>query len=116
MLTGDELPDDLYSALRVVAEHAMARIGEADKMQQAGRNTARDIGGIFNRSNGVVLTGQEQSRAFNPIEVFQQWVPGRFGRVASGDCSPEAPTDPDMRIFRIRLLGPRLRYVAGEWM
>ena len=36
------------------------------------------------------------------------------GRVASGDCSPEAPTDPDVRIFRIRLFGPRLRYVTGE--
>jgi hypothetical protein len=45
------------------------------------------------------------------------WGSGSIrGRVASGDCSPEAPTDPDMRIFRIRLLGPRLRYVAGEWM
>jgi hypothetical protein len=38
------------------------------------------------------------------------------GRVASGDCSPEAPTDPDMRIFRIRLFGSRLRYVTGEEM
>ena len=46
----------------------MASIGEA----RTGRNAARDIGGIFNRSNGVVLTGQEQSRAFNPIDVFQQ--------------------------------------------
>jgi hypothetical protein len=38
------------------------------------------------------------------------------GRVASGDCSPEAPTDPDMQIFRIRLFGSRFRYatVAGR--
>jgi hypothetical protein len=36
------------------------------------------------------------------------------GRVASGDCSPEAPTDPDMQIFRIRLFGSRLRYVMAE--
>ena len=27
---------------------------------------------------------------------------------------PEAPTDPDVRISRIRLFGPRLRYVTGE--
>jgi hypothetical protein len=25
-------------------------------------------------------------------------------------------TDPDVQIFRIRLFGPRLRYVAGERM
>jgi hypothetical protein len=33
------------------------------------------------------------------------------GRVASGDCSPEAPRDPDVQIARIRLFGPWLRYV-----
>ena len=38
------------------------------------------------------------------------------GRVASGDCAPEAPADPDMRDYRIRLFGSRLRYVAGEKM
>jgi hypothetical protein len=27
---------------------------------------------------------------------------------------PEAPTDPDVRNSRIRLFGPRLRYVTGE--
>jgi hypothetical protein len=27
---------------------------------------------------------------------------------------PEAPTDPDVRISRIRLFGSRLRYVTGE--
>ncbi len=27
---------------------------------------------------------------------------------------PEAPTDPDVRISRIRLFGPRFRYVTGE--
>ena len=26
------------------------------------------------------------------------------GRVAQGDCSPRAPTDPDLRISRIRLV------------
>ena len=36
----------------------------------------------------------------------------RSGRL--GDCSSEAPTDPDVRISRIRLFGPRLRYVTGE--
>ena len=33
-----------------------------------------------------------------------------MGRVASG-LLPEAPTDPDVRNSRIRLFGPRLRYV-----
>ena len=37
-----------------------------------------------------------------------------IGRVAPRDCSPEAPTDPDMRISRIRLFGPRLCYVTVE--
>ena len=36
------------------------------------------------------------------------------GRVAPGNCSPEAPTDPDVQISRIRLFGPRLRYVMVE--
>jgi hypothetical protein len=34
------------------------------------------------------------------------------GWVASGDCSPEAPAEPDMQISRIRLFGPRFRYVT----
>jgi hypothetical protein len=38
------------------------------------------------------------------------------GRVASGDYSPKAPTDPDERDYRIRLFGARLRYVTGEEM
>jgi hypothetical protein len=40
-------------------------------MQQAGRNAARDIGGIFNWGNGV-LTGKQQYPIFNVVEVFQQ--------------------------------------------
>jgi hypothetical protein len=36
------------------------------------------------------------------------------GRVTPGDCSPEVPTDPDMRNCRIRLFSTRLRYVAGR--
>jgi hypothetical protein len=36
------------------------------------------------------------------------------GRVASGNCSPEAPTDPDVRDYRIRLFGARFRYVTVE--
>jgi hypothetical protein len=36
----------------------------------------------------------------------------RIGRVVSGDCSPETPTEPDMQIFRIRLFGPRFRYAT----
>jgi hypothetical protein len=31
------------------------------------------------------------------------------GRVALGDCSPRAPTDPDMQISRIRLFDLRIR-------
>jgi len=31
------------------------------------------------------------------------------GRVAPGDCSPGAPTDPDVRDYRIRLLGSAIR-------
>jgi hypothetical protein len=34
---------------------------------------------------------------------------GTRGRVALGDCSPRAPTDPDVQISRIRLLVLRLR-------
>jgi hypothetical protein len=32
------------------------------------------------------------------------------GRVALGSCPPRAPTDPDVRNYRIRLLEQRLRY------
>ena len=35
------------------------------------------------------------------------------GRVASEDYASEAPTDPGMRIFRIRLFGSRFRYAAS---
>ena len=38
------------------------------------------------------------------------------GRVTPGDCSPEVPTDRDMRNCRVRLFATRLRYVAGERM
>jgi len=34
------------------------------------------------------------------------------GRVATGDCSPVAPTDPDVPNSGIRLLGLDVRYVA----
>ena len=37
----------------------------------------------------------------------------RHSRVAPGDCSPGALTDPDVRISRIRLFGTQIRY-AGE--
>jgi hypothetical protein len=37
-----------------------------------------------------------------------------YGRVAPGNCFPEAPTDPDVRDYRIRHFGPRLRYVTVE--
>ena len=33
---------------------------------------------------------------------------GRRGRVALGSCPPRAPTDPDVRVSRIRLFGLRL--------
>ena len=33
-------------------------------------------------------------------------------RVATGDCSPVAPTDPDVPNSGIRLLGLDVRYVA----
>jgi hypothetical protein len=36
------------------------------------------------------------------------------GRVAPEGCYSEAPTDPDMRDYRIRLFSPRLSYVTGE--
>ena len=32
-----------------------------------------------------------------------------LGRVASGRCRPEAPTDPDVRISRIRFVRSRVR-------
>jgi hypothetical protein len=32
------------------------------------------------------------------------------GRVALGSCPPRAPSDPDVRNYRIRLLEQRLRY------
>jgi len=36
-------------------------------------------------------------------------------RVAPGDCSPRAPTDPDVRVSRIRLLRAWVRYVPYRW-
>ena len=38
---------------------------------------------------------------------------GLKGRVARGDCSPRAPTDPDLRISRIRLVTPWCLPSAG---
>jgi hypothetical protein len=41
---------------------------------------------------------------------------GRYGqidgRVASEDYSSEAPTEPDVQVFRIRLFGSRFRYAT----
>jgi hypothetical protein len=37
---------------------------------------------------------------------------GEFVRVAPRNHFPGAPTDPDVRISRIRFLGPRVRYVT----
>jgi hypothetical protein len=37
-----------------------------------------------------------------------------WGRVAPGNCSPEAPTDPDLRNSRIRLFGPRTSLHDGR--
>jgi len=56
------------------------------------------------RKHGLIASffAQKEPRHTNP-----------GGRVASGDCSPEAPKDPDVRIARIRLFGPRLRYVTA---
>jgi len=34
------------------------------------------------------------------------------GRVAPGDCSPGAPTDPDVRNYRIRLFEKRIHYAS----
>lgn len=39
-------------------------------------------------------------------------APKTFCRVAPGDRSPGAPTDPDVRDSRIRLVRARVRYVA----
>src|SRR6516162_3844354 len=44
------------------------------------------------------------------FRLFHSPFPGfawRTGRVVSGDCSPETPTDPDMQVFRIRLFSSR---------
>ena len=41
-------------------------------------------------------------------------VPGRFVVGSPRGLLPEAPTDPDVRISRIRLFGPRFCYVTGE--
>ncbi len=35
---------------------------------------------------------------------------GYVGRVALGSCPPRAPSDPDVRNYRIRLLEQQLRY------
>ena len=35
------------------------------------------------------------------------------GRVVSGDCSPETPTEPDVQVFRIRLFDVGLPSTVG---
>jgi len=51
----------------------------------------------------------------HPLQLYSLGTPNG-GRVASEDYSSEAPTDPDMRVFRIRLFGSRFRYatIAGR--
>ena len=63
---------------------------------------------------GAVVPAAVPSRKH--IRAYLVRVLGTFGRVASEDCSPEAPTEPDMQISRIRLFGPRFRYatIAGR--
>jgi hypothetical protein len=39
-----------------------------------------------------------------PPDYLYHYTKGDKGRVAQGDCSPRAPTDPDWRISRIRLV------------
>jgi hypothetical protein len=57
-----------------------------------------------------ISTSEQKTAA----QVIALKAAGCRGRVASGDHSPEAPTDPDMQISRIRLFGPRLCYATVE--
>jgi hypothetical protein len=71
---------------------------------------ARRPGSFTARYNIVARFEQPMSPTGNPGFLARQ----PRGRVASGDCSPEAPTDPDVQVYRIRLFGPRLHGVTGK--
>jgi CRP-like cAMP-binding protein len=70
-----------------------------------------ELGALGGRPRTVDIVANIQA------EIF--YVPRhalKYGRVVSGDCSPETPTEPDVRNYRIRLFGSRLRYamIAGR--
>jgi hypothetical protein len=70
-----------------------------------GNKTADDAARLFSVHPATVARLLSRSRVTAGLKC---------GRVAPEDCSSEAPTDPDMRDYRIRLFSPRLRYVTGE--
>ena len=65
---------------------------------------------FYDPNNGIYRGRDEIDRIAGAIKGTRQMD----GRVAPGNCSPEAPTDPDVRDYRIRLFGPRFRYVTVE--
>ena len=65
------------------------------------------IAGVWSRAakKGEVVVRIERARPRAAARASRH-EESRWGRVAPGDCSPGAPTDPDVRSYRIRLLGP----------
>jgi|SRR5271166_2125458 len=61
------------------------------------------------RTSEVVLQGHNPMSS-SPVKQILI----KPGSVAPGDFSPEAPAEPDARIFSIRLFSRRLRYVMVE--
>ncbi len=59
----------------------------------------------------VVVHVDEKVLADSEADGASVLEDGQHGRVAPGGYPPEAPTDPDVRDSRIRLLGERIRYV-----
>jgi hypothetical protein len=63
-------------------------------------------------SNKVVLRPHERMRVRENPSVIVTGTPVPHWSGRPGGLPSEAPTDPDVRIFRIRLFGPRFRYAT----
>ena len=66
-------------------------------MMQAVRTTIR-------MCLGSLIAVTAMAHGTSTVHAGPANVPLGLGRVAPGDCSPGAPTDPDVQISRIRFL------------
>ncbi len=66
----------------------------------------QEHGGAVNTSTSLKVQYAYEDGTDNNVRLTKMTYPdsGDSGRVAAGDCSPAAPTDPDVQVSRIRFL------------